>query len=144
MKLNEFPYFAHDLINLKSDEDLTSLNANQAVEFIEYNGEWLLQQGDQRLAVTCSKLDRPLFTTLVNRDQTQWMLAQVQKKTLQLQYLAPVEMTNLDIELGIDGLVSDDLFTKNEIHENTIELACDWIAEHFVTNFSNTDNKPRE
>lgn len=141
MKLNEFPHFAHDLINLKSDEDLTSLNANQAVEFIEYNGEWLLQQGDQRLAVTCSKLDRPLFTTLVNRDQTQWMLAQVQKKTLQLQYLAPVEMTNLDIELGIDGLVSDDLFTKSEIPENTIELACDWIAEHFVTNFSNTDNK---
>ena len=141
MKLNEFPYFSHDLINLKSDEDLTSLNVNQAVELIEYNGDWLLQQGAECLAVTCSKLDRPLFATLVNRDQTQWMLAQKQNKTLQLQYLAPVEMTNLDIELGIDGLVSDDLFTKNEIPENTIELACDWVAENFVTIFNNTGNK---
>lgn len=140
MKLNEFPYFSHDLINLKSEENLANLNINQAVELIEYNGEWLLQQGAERIAVTCTKLDRPLFTTLVNRDQTQWMLAQKQKKTLQLQYLAPVEMKKLDIELGIDGLVSDDLFTKNEIRENTIELACDWVAENFVTIFNNTDS----
>ena len=140
MELNEFPYFSHDLINLKSEENLKNLNINQAVELIEYNDEWLLQQGVERIAVTCTKLDRPLFTTLVSRDQTQWMLAQKQNKTLPLQYLAPVEMTNLDIELGIDGLVSDDLFTKNEIPENTIELACGWISEHFVTNFNNIDN----
>ena len=138
MKLNEYPYFSHDLINLTSDEDLTSLNVNQTAKLFEYNGEWLLQQGAERVVVTCAKLDRPLLMTLIIRDQTHWMLTQVQKNTLQLQYLAPVEVTAINIEFGIDGLVSDDLFTKNEIHENTIELACDWITEHFVTDFSST------
>ncbi|MEY8253165.1 MAG: AAA domain-containing protein, partial [Colwellia sp.] len=144
MQLNEFPYFSHDLINLRSDEDITRLNANQPVKLMEYNGEWLLQQGDERLAVSCTKADRPLFTSLVNRDHTQWMLAQVQKVSLQLQYLTPVEMTRLDIELGIDALVSDDLFTKNEITENNIELACQWMVENFVTDIndsvSNSEN----
>ena len=138
MKLNEFPYFSHDVINLKSEEDLTGLSANQAIELIEYNGDWLLKQGDERLVVSCTKVNRPLFTSLVNREQTQWMLAKVQKKSLQIQYLAPVEMISLDLELGVDGLVSDDLFTKNEIKENTIELACSWVAEHFLTDFSHS------
>lgn len=135
MKLNEFPYFAPDVINLISEEDPSGLQENHSVQLMAYNGEWLLQQVDTRVAVSCIK-DTRLLESLVQRDQTRWMLAQTQKQkqknTLQLQYLAPVEITRLDLQLGVDGLISDDLFTKNEIRENSIEQACKWLNEHFV------------
>jgi DNA polymerase III delta prime subunit len=132
MRLNEFPYFAADLINLTSEENLSRLQADQPVKLFEYDDHWLLLQADERLSVTCAKVGRPQLTGLTKRDQTRWMLVHTQKNTLQLQYLAPVEITELDIELGVDGLIADDLFTKNEIGKNNIELACQWLTEHFV------------
>ncbi|MGB1091916.1 MAG: hypothetical protein ACPGYX_07315, partial [Oceanobacter sp.] len=132
MKLNEFPYFATDLINLRSSEDLSGLQENQSVSLMPYSDGWMLKQGVEHIQVSCPAQDRPFLTSLTLRDQTRWMLAQAEKNTLQLQYLAPVEVTPLDLQLGVDGLISDDLFTKQEIRENNIELACQWLQEHFV------------
>lgn len=132
MQLNEFPYFAADLINLTSEEIVSGFHINQPVKLIEYNGQWLLHQADQCISVTCSKTVRAHLSCLTMRSQIRWMLIQAQRRTLQLQYLAPVEMTPLDLQLGVDGLISDELFTRNEIRENSIELACQWFKERFV------------
>lgn len=138
MQLSEFPYFAPDLINLQASEIIDGLQENQPVQLQTYDEGWLLQQGDQIIPVFCSKPDTPLLTSLVLRDQTQWLLAQVQtaNKRLQLQYLAPVEVQKLDLQLGVDSLISDDLFTKNEISENNIKEACQWLHHHFVVTTS--------
>ncbi|PHS64292.1 MAG: hypothetical protein COB09_07895 [Thalassobium sp.] len=134
MQLNEFPYFAPDLINLETAEDISGLQESQPVQLQTYGEGWLLQQGNQIIPVTSIKQDKPLLTSLVLRDQTRWLLAQVQANShrLQLQYLAPADVQQLDLQLGVDGLISDDLFTKNEIRENSIEQACQWLHEHFV------------
>lgn len=132
MQLHEFPYFASDLINLRSNEDLSGLRENQSVSLFPYNDGWILKQGVEHIQVSCPAHNRPFLTNLTLRDQTRWMLAQVEKNTLQLQYLAPVEVIPLDLQLGVDGLISDDLFTKQEIKENNIELACQWLQDHFV------------
>ncbi|MEK2154505.1 AAA domain-containing protein [Vibrio parahaemolyticus] len=140
MKLREFPYFANDVINITSEENISRLRVNQRVQLFEYDDHWLLQQSEERISVFCSKIDRPHLTSLTRRDQTRWMLANlnVQNNTLQLQYIAPVEINLLDLTLGVDGLIADDLFTKNEISENSIEAACQWLAEHFILSTTNT------
>ena len=134
MQLYEFPYFAPDLINLEASEDISGLQENQPVQLQTYGDGWLLQQGTKIIPVSSNKQDNPLLASLVLRDQTQWLLAQVQTNNnrLQLQYLAPAEVQQLDLQLGVDGLISDDLYTKIEIHENSIEQACQWLHEHFV------------
>lgn len=144
MQLNEFSYFAADLINLTSEENLSRLQAGQPVQLFEYDDHWLLQQADERISVTCAKVGRPQLSGLTKRDQTRWMLVQTQKNTLQLQYLAPVEITALDIELGVDSLISDDLFTKNEIGKSSIELACQWLTKHFVIDTTLPDTRAEE
>lgn len=144
MKLNDFPYVALDLINLTSEEDFSGLQVNQAVKLFNYDDHWLLQQADKRIAVNCAKTVRPQLAGLLRRDQTRWVLVKAQNNYLQLQYLAPIEITELDIELGVDGLISDDLFTKNEIVENRIELACQWLAEHFVIDVEQPETQAKE
>jgi len=139
MQIHEFPYFASDLINLSSSEDLSELKENQPVSLISYHDSWMLKQEVEHIQVSCSAQTRPFLTRLTLRDQTRWILAQVEKNTLQLQYLAPVEVTQLDLQLGVDGLISDDLFTKQEIKENNIELACQWLQEHFVVTSQSPD-----
>lgn len=134
MQLYEFPYFAPDLINLEASEDTSGLQESQPVQLQTYGDGWLLKQGAEIIPVSCNKQDKPLLTSLVLRDQTQWLLAQVQTNNnrLQLQYLAPAEVQKIDLQLSVDGLISDDLFTKNEIRENSIGQACQWLHEHFV------------
>ncbi|MBC5850673.1 hypothetical protein [Vibrio metschnikovii] len=86
MRLKEFPYFANDVINITSDENISRLRVNQSVQLFEYDDHWLLQQSEERVSVSCSKVDRPHLTSLTRRDQTRWMLAHIQNNTLQLQY----------------------------------------------------------
>ena len=134
MQLYEFPYFATDIINLEASEDISGLQENQPVHLQTDREGWLLQQGTEIIPVSCNKQDKHLLASLVLRDQTRWLLAQAQTNNnrIQLQYLAPAEVQKIDLQLGVDGLISDDLFTKNEIRENSIEQACQWLHEHFV------------
>lgn len=140
MQLNEFPYFASDVINFATDENLSRLIVNQPIQLLSYDEQWLLQQNEERIVVDCGKKERPLLSGLMRRNQTRWMLSHKSKNSLQLQYMAPVETSALDLTLGVDGLISDDLFTKNEIVENSIELACGWLVEHFVVSVANTSD----
>ncbi|MCZ2722387.1 AAA domain-containing protein [Marinomonas sp. 15G1-11] len=132
MQFNEFPYFTDDLINLTSNDSLSQLQTDQPVQMMEYNGLWLLQQADLRITVACAKIDEPQLTSLMRGEQTRWLLTKVHNKTLQLQYMSPVEALKLDLTLSVDALIADDLFTKNEIRENSIDLARTWLYEHFV------------
>ena len=114
------------------------------VQLFPYDDDWQLVQADNHILVKCNKKDRPHLVNLTLRDQTRWMLAHVQNKQLQLQYLAPVENNALDLHLGVDGLISDDLFSKNEIGENSIEQACQWLDEHFVVDTTLSDTSTEE
>lgn len=146
MQLNEFPYLAPDLINLQANDSIDELLENQPVQLHTYDDKWLIHQGELRIPVSCHLQDKALLNSLILRDQTRWLLTQTQSKTkrLQLQYLAPAEVQELNLELGVDGLISDDLFTKNEIGENSIEAACEWLQQNFVVIGSNLKDSTQE
>lgn len=146
MQLNEFPYLEPNLINLEANESIDGLQESLPVHLHTYDDEWLLHQGELRVPVSCYVKSKALLNGLTLRDQTRWLLAQVEpdKKRLQLQYLAPVEVQQLDLQLGVDGLIADDLFTKNEIGENSIKSACEWLQQNFVVINSNPQDSTQK
>ncbi len=132
MELNEFSLFSADVLTLVTDENISGFSINQSISIHSYHDDWMVIQGAERVVVRCNKSDKDLFRRLVMRDQTRWLLAARQKKSLQIQYCAPVEVSPMDLELGVDGQIADDLYTKQEINDNSVELACQWMSERFV------------
>lgn len=132
MELKDFPLFSEDLLTLSSKEDLSGFQTGQKVLFQPYDDDWMAIQGDVRVIVSCSPVDRILFERLAQRDQVQWLLTTTRKGQLLVQYCAPVEIAPMGLELGLDELILDDLYGKQEIGERDIDLASRWFESHFV------------
>jgi hypothetical protein len=103
MELKEFPLFSEDLLTLTSQEDLSGVRAGRAIQFQPYGDDWMAVQGDARVIVNCNPADRVLFERLVQRDQVRWLLTTTRKGQLLVQYCAPVEVSIMGLEFGIDG-----------------------------------------
>ena len=132
MELKDFPLFSEDLLTLSSKEDLRGFQAGQRILFQPYDDDWMAVQGDARVIVSCNPVDRILFERLAQRDQVQWLLTTTRKGQLLVQYCAPVEIAPMGLELGLDELILDDLYGKQEIGEKDVDLACRWFESHFV------------
>tara|TARA_R110001592_G_scaffold272527_1_gene539320 strand:- start:5755 stop:9150 length:3396 start_codon:yes stop_codon:yes gene_type:complete len=132
MELKDFPLFSEDLLTLTSQEDLNDFRAGSAIQFQPYGDEWMAAQGDARVIINCSPADRVLFERLVQRDQVRWLLTTKHKGKLSVQYCAPVEISQMGLDIGIDELIIEDLYGKQEIPEKDIGLACSWVASQFV------------
>ncbi|WP_348687863.1 DEAD/DEAH box helicase [Aeromonas bestiarum] len=132
MKIHDFPLMSEDILSLKTDEATAELLARQAITFQAYGEGWLAVQGDRCLSVRCAHADRELFSRLVMRDQVRWLLTDKAIGGLQVQYCTPVEVTPMQLELGIDEQIADDLFARQQIASRDIELACRWFSEKFV------------
>ena len=132
MELKQFPLFSEDLLALTTSEDLSGLQSGRAIRIQPYGDEWMVAQGDVRVVITCNPTDRVLFERLVLRDQVRWLLTTKRQGQLLVQYCAPVEISHIGLELGVDELIAEDLYSKQEIHEKDIDLACNWIAQHFL------------
>ncbi|MBJ6137949.1 DEAD/DEAH box helicase [Marinobacter litoralis] len=132
MELKDFPLFSEDLLTLSSKEDLSGFQAGQKILFQPYDDDWMAIQGDVRVIVGCSPVDRILFERLAQRDQVQWLLTTTRKGQLLVQYCAPVEIAPMGLELGLDELILDDLYGKQEIGDKDVDLACRWFESHFV------------
>ena len=132
MELKDFPMLSEDVLALSTDERIDGFQAGQAIFLQGYQDEWLAVQGDVRIRVSCTPADHGLFSRLVLRDQVRWLLTSAQGGKLLVQYCAPVEVSYMPLELGVDELVADDLYGKHEIADKSIDLACHWFAEHFL------------
>ncbi|HCE6939701.1 TPA: hypothetical protein NHR00_006435, partial [Pseudomonas aeruginosa] len=121
-----------DVLALSTDESVDALQDGQAIFLQRYQDDWLAVQGDVRIRVSCTQADAEIFGLLALRDQTRWLLTGTKKNKLLVQYCAPVEVTAMQLELGVDELLAEDLHAKREIAGSTVELACRWFAEHFV------------
>lgn len=132
MEFKDFPMLSEDVLTLSTDERIDTLQAGQAIFLQSYHDEWLVAQGDARIRVKCSAADHGLFTSLVLRDQTRWLLTSKQGGRLLVQYCAPVEVSAMQLELGVDELLADELYTRQETADNSIDLACRWFAEQFL------------
>lgn len=135
MEIKDFPLFSEDLIALTTNDDLSLLESGQAVHihpYESYERAWILQQGDTRVVVDCNPTDSVNFERLVLRDQTRWILTAKKKKQLFIQYCMPVEVRDYSLDIGIDDLIADDLYSKQEIKEKDIGQACAWLEEHFL------------
>lgn len=115
MEFKDFPMLSEDVLTLSTDERIDTLQAGQAIFLQSYQDEWLAAQGDVRIRVKCSAADHGLFSRLVLRDQTRWLLTGKQGGKLLMQYCAPVEVSAMQLELGVDELLADELYTKQEI-----------------------------
>ncbi|HCF7180077.1 TPA: hypothetical protein NIJ36_000022 [Pseudomonas aeruginosa] len=132
MELKDFPMLSEDVLALSTDERIDAFLAGQAIFLQSYQDEWLAVQGDSRVRVNCAPADHGLFSRLVMRDQSRWLLTSKQGGKLLVQYCAPVEVSAMQLELGIDELIADDLYGKQEIADKSIDRACRWFAEQFL------------
>ncbi|WNL42739.1 AAA domain-containing protein [Halomonas sp. PAMB 3264] len=132
MNFKDFPLFSEDLLTLTSKEDMSRFRPGHKIQLQPYSDNWMAVQGDARVIVNCNPVDRILFERLAQRDQVQWLLTTTRKGQLLVQYCAPVEVTPMDLELGLDELIVEDLYSKREIGGNNIELACRWFESQFV------------
>lgn len=132
MEFKDFPLLSEDVLALSTDEHINGFQAGQAILLQSYQDEWLAIQGDSRARVNCAPADHGLFSRLVMRDQSRWLLTSKQGGKLLVQYCAPVEVSAMQLELGIDELIADDLYGKQEIADKSIDLACRWFAEQFL------------
>lgn len=132
MEFKDFPLLSEDLLTLSSKEDLRGFQAGQRILFQPYDDDWMAVQGDARVIVSCSPVDRVLFERLAQRDQVQWLLTTTRKGQLLVQYCAPVEIAPMGLELGLDELILEYLSSNEQIGEKNIGLACRWFESHFV------------
>lgn len=132
MNLQEFPLFCADVLSLSTTEETQSLRVNEAITVQRYQDDWLVVQGDERIVVTCNPSQSTLFGPLASRDQVRWMLAVCKKNQLQVQYCAPADVSAMNLEFRVDGLIADSLYTHQEIGQNDVEQACQWMQEQFV------------
>lgn len=123
---------SEDVLVLSTDERIDALQAGQAIFLQDYQDEWLAVQGDSRIRVQCAPIDHGLFSRLVLRDQTRWLLTGKQGGKLLVQYCAPVEVSGMRLDLGVDEQIADDLYGKGELTVNSLELACRWFTEQFL------------
>lgn len=140
MEFKDFPMLSEDVLTLSTDERIDTLQAGQAIFLQSYQDEWLVAQGDARIRAKCSAADHGLLTSLVLRDQTRWLLTSKRGGKLLVQYCAPVEVSAIQLELGVDELLADELYTRQEIADNSIELACRWFAEQFLVHGLSDDD----
>ncbi|OXT66102.1 hypothetical protein CF344_17870 [Pseudomonas aeruginosa] len=123
---------SEDVLALFTDERIDGFLVGQAIFLQSYQDEWLAVQGDARIRVNCAPSDNGLFSRLVLRDQVRWLLTSTQGDKLLVQYCAPVEVSAMRLELGVDELIADDLYGKQEIADNSIDLACRWFVDQFL------------
>lgn len=134
MEFKDFPRLSENVLILKTDEPTDGFQVGQAIDIQSYQDEWLAVQQGQQIRVSCAANDAALFGRLVLRDQTRWLLTSKQSSKLLVQYCAPVEISTMECELGVDELIAEDLYTKQEIPDNSIDLACKWLEETFIVN----------
>ncbi|MEQ6699198.1 hypothetical protein V4W74_24080, partial [Pseudomonas aeruginosa] len=115
MEFKDFPMLSADVLALSTDESVDALQDGQAIFLQRYQDDWLAVQGDVRIRVNCAKADAEIFGRLALRDQTRWLLTGTKKNKLLVQYCAPVEVTAMQLELGVDELLAEDLHAKREI-----------------------------
>ncbi len=132
MEFKDFPLLSADVLALSTDEHIDGFQTGQMIFFQNYHDEWLAIQGDSRVRVNCASVDHGLFSRLVMRDQCRWLLTSKQGGRLLVQYCAPVEVSAMQLELGVDELIADDLYDKQEIADKSIDLACRWLADQFL------------
>ena len=132
MEFKDFPMLSIDVLSLRTDEATDGLKTGQAISLQPFQDEWLAVQQDQRVRVSCAAADYGLFSRLVLRDQTRWLLTSKQNGKLLVQYCAPVEVSPMQLELGVDELIAEDLYNKQHIPDKRIDLACQWLTDAFL------------
>ena len=130
MKLHESPLLSVDLIALNSVEGTHELQAGEEVQFFWDMDQWFVRQGDIVKPVLVSQ-ESVMFEGLAGRHETIWLLRKKSAKQLWVQFLSPIERLALDIEIGVDSLVVEDLSRHSEIPQADMILACDWLAKEF-------------
>lgn len=132
MEIKDFPMMSADVLVLTTQDSTNALLHGQAIFLQSYQDQWLATQQSQRILVDCEATNQDLFSRLVLRDQTRWLLTYKKPGKLLVQYCAPVEITTMQCELGVDELIADDLYSKQEIPTKDVALACDWLKKFFV------------
>ncbi|MBF7728604.1 DEAD/DEAH box helicase [Pseudomonas sp. N040] len=136
MELKEFPMLSVDVLALSTKESIDGFLTGQPISLQSYQDEWLAVQGNESIKVKCSAVTQDLFSRLVLRDQVRWLLTSKentkQSSKLLVQYCAPVEVTAMQLEIGVDELIADDLYSKHEIRDKNLASACQWLTDQFL------------
>lgn len=99
--------------------------------------DYLLRQGDSVCVGTVA--GSHYQTALkVQRGLTLWVLRRLHGKVLYLQSLDLVEQVQLDMAIGVDEAIAEQLASKQEIAAPDVDAALAWLSDRFVA----ADNSP--
>lgn len=132
MKLHDFPLFSSDIITFESSESTDSFNEQEEIQLFMDAGGWFANQGHVTVPVEPPLQESVLFSGLAYRQETIWLLRKKKGKKLHVQYLSPFQRISSSFDIGVDGLILDDLYSSGEISAPEAGLACDWLNRQFI------------
>lgn len=137
MEFRDAPILSSDVLTLET-RNTSGFTKGESIQIEPYQDSWIVVQGSERVLVNCSSSDREYFSRLVHRDQVRWLLTDVKKTRLYVQHCSPVEVSELNLEIGVDELIVDDLYSKREMPDKDMDGACRWLSDHFVIDEGST------
>jgi len=137
MEFRDAPILSSDVLTLET-RNTSGFIKGESIQIEPYQDSWQVVQGSERVLVSCSPSEREYFSRLVQRDQVRWLLTDVKKTRLYVQHCSPVEVSDLNLEVGVDELIVDDLYSKREMLDKDMDGACSWLSDHFVINEGST------
>lgn len=149
MKLHESPLLSVDLISLNCPEGTQDLQAEEEAQFFWDADQWFVRQAGVMKPVAAAQ-NTVLFDGLAGRQETIWLLRKKTPKQIWVQFLSPIEAIPIDLQIGVDSLVLEELHRQNEIRDVDMALAFAWLSQEFklegcmtrlvITRFTNSSD----
>ncbi|GHT94628.1 hypothetical protein AGMMS49545_16230 [Betaproteobacteria bacterium] len=132
MKPSDFPFLSNELIPFVCDDLSMSWKKGEPVQLQANGDEYIIRQGDSVCAGTVATQFQHRTSSQVQRGLSLWVLREQHDKILQLQWLELVEQVRLDMAIGVNEKIAEDLAAKKEIPAAEVETAVAWLNEHFI------------
>jgi hypothetical protein len=130
MELKECKALERDLVPMRLLEAPQSeLSTDTEVGFIVDNGRRFLVHGNQILSVDYVN---PGDAHRYEAGECLWCLAEQKDGLLKLRSLRCSGSLSLDIQIGVDDRLVDQLHSQRRINEPRSDLACDWLRDELL------------
>ncbi|WP_067521887.1 DEAD/DEAH box helicase [Endozoicomonas ascidiicola] len=136
MKLGEFSGISQETVQLKCKGNVppkqSDWNISDEVALIDEFGDLILLQGSQQIHAIAEQ-DAALLKTRIEKGLTLWTLTSIRKSQLYLRYVElPDAPTSLDLDIGVDGRIVEELSAKGVINGDALDSAIQWLSEEFI------------
>jgi len=137
MKLTELKHIDKELVQCQLD-NVVQLQQGEAVDVWQDNKNYMIAQDSDvntfTISLSGSSIDKDQIERLVMSDYSRWYVESQKECTLWLSVILPEGSDiNIDIDIGVNEYVCNQLYDKGYIAANDIQQAIAWINDEFLT-----------